>query len=98
MRSLCALTLSHSPSVVVAWVYAHRVAERAHRLVQLLNEHVLVPEQGVGVRKVWVDLQGAKEEPYRRVVFLLQAEAVARRAPSLRNAVAITLSVQYNNP
>ena len=74
------------PGVVVPVVEAYGVSEAGHGLVQVLVAHVLVPAQRVGVREARVQLQRPLEELERRLVLLLQREAVAHHAPALRRA------------
>ena len=72
------------PGVVVPRVESDRRAVGHHRLLEVLVGEVLVPAQRVRVRELGIELQRAPEEPKRRLVLLLQREAVPERAPRLR--------------
>ena len=85
------------PGVVVARVGADGAAVAGQGSLQLLRHDVLVPQQRVRVRERLVDLHGALEKLDGRVVFLLQAEAVPRGAPSLESNNKQTTNKQQQN-
>ena len=79
----------NKPCIIMPRIDSNRVSERSHRLVEFLDEHVLVAEQGVSISKVRIDLHRALEETNCDVVFFLKTEAIASRTPSLKNAQPI---------
>ena len=69
------------PRIVVAVVGTQRIAERARSLLELVVGHVLVARECVRVRKVRIELDRATKQLERRLVLLLETEAVADHAP-----------------
>jgi len=69
------------PRIVVAVVGTQRIAERARSLLELVVGHVLVARECVCVRKVRIELDRATKQLERRLVLLLETEAVADHAP-----------------
>lgn len=59
------------------------VSETGQGFVQLLCQHKLVAQQGVGIGIVWIHLDGPLEELDGNVVLPLQAEAVSCGTPGL---------------
>ena len=64
-------------------VEADGITECCQRLVELVDQHVLVSEQRVRIREKRVNLDRSLEIANRRVVLLLKTKAVAGHTPRL---------------